>query len=146
VTGGGRVHYRQVVHGTLGAALELRQVPDLAHGHELGEPRGRRRQVLEHAAAAEQAGERVRAQLVAEPLLLGALRVHGHPGQAGGQLLLAVGGAGLPEHRREPLLRRDLAHDHPLPAPCRGQSEGGRDRGLADPALARNDHQTLVQQ
>ena len=55
-------------HGALGAALELREVPDLSHRHELGEARRRRGEVLEHAAA-RRAGRRASAtQLVAEPL------------------------------------------------------------------------------
>ena len=59
----------------VGAPLELRQVPDLAHRHQLGEAGRRRGQVLEDAAAAEHAGQRARLELVAQPLLLGALRV-----------------------------------------------------------------------
>ena len=146
VAGGGRVHDRQVVHGALGAPLQLGEVPDLAHRHQLGEAGRGRSQVLEDAAAAQHPRERPGLQLVAKPLLLGALGIHGHAEEARAQLLLVAVLAHLAEHRREALLVPDLAHHHPAAAARGGQPEGRGHRGPAHAALARYEHQALVEE
>ena len=134
----GRVDDREVVSGPAGARLELGEVPDLADRHQLGEPGRRRGQVLEQPAAAEHAGQRARLQLVAQPLLLGALGVDGRRG--------AARSCRQPPSMPPSRCCSATSHTHhALAAPRGGQPEGGRDGGLSDAALARHEDEPLVQ-
>jgi hypothetical protein len=117
-------------------ASTLGEIPDLAHRHELAEPGGRRGQVLEQPASTQHRGQRARLELVAEPFLLRLLGVDGLVVQPLRQPL---------EHAAEPLLLRHLAHHHALSTACGGQPEGGGHGRLPDPALARDEHEPLVQ-
>ena len=49
------------------------------------------------------------------------------------------------ERARHPLLARHLAHDGPSPPPRRRQPERGRHGGPPDAALARHEHEPLVE-
>jgi hypothetical protein len=114
------------------ARLELGEVPHLSDRHELGEPGGGRREVLEQRAPAEHPGQRPRLELIPEPLLLGPLRVHRNRRQVWDQL-------------RKARLLRHFAQHHALAAPRRGEPERGREGRLSGPALAGYEDEALVQ-
>jgi hypothetical protein len=127
---------RDVVSGLAGARLELGEVPDLAHRHELGQARRCCGEVLEQPAPAEESGQGARLELVAQPVLLRTIRIDGlemHPLRQG------------IEHAAEALLLGNLAHHGALALSRRRQPEGGRDGRLSDAALARHEDEPLVQ-
>ena len=124
----------------------LGEVPDLADGDQLGHAGRGRGEVAEQPAVPEQPGQRARPQLVAQPLVHGALGLHRHREQPGRQLDLLVAGLARAEQPGEPLLLGHLADHRAPPAPRADQAEGGGDGGLADPALAGHDDQAPVEQ
>jgi hypothetical protein len=145
VAGGRGVHDRQVEDRAARPALELCQVPHLPDRHQLAQPGRGGGEVLEQPAAAEHPRQRARLQLVAQPLLLRLLGIHRDREQAGRQLQLAVPHVTRAEDAGEALLLSHLAHDSALAAPRGSQAQGGCDGRLPDAALARHEHQPLVQ-
>ena len=114
VSGGRSVDDGQVVRPRAAhPSLELGQVPDLADRHELVDPGRGGGQVLEDAAAAEQAGQRRGLELIAQPLLLGLDRIDGDPVQPVGEPSLAVAERATAEQLGQALLLGHLGH-----APC----------------------------
>ena len=78
------------------------------------------------------ARQRARLQLVAEPLALGLLRVHGH-------------GRQLRHEPRHAVAAGHLAQHHALAVARRGEAERDRQGRLTGPSLARHDDEPLVQ-
>jgi hypothetical protein len=146
VAGGGRVDDRQIEHRAAGAAFQLGQVPYFADRDQLAQAGGRRREVLEQAAAAKDAGQHPGLQLVSQPLLLRALGLHRYGVQPRRQLPFPVTHARNPEQRGEALLLGDLAHHGSLPLARSQHAERGGDGRPPDATLARNDHEPPVEQ
>jgi hypothetical protein len=147
VAGGGRVHDHQVVaRGAARAALHLRELPDLAHRHQLAHARRRHGEVLEHARPGQHVGERLHPDLDAQVLLQRVLRVDRDRPQVVGDLDLAevrvlpVEGAG------DPVLVGDLGDDGPAALAGGHHAQRRGDRGLADAPLSGHEDQALVEE
>ena len=148
VPGGGRVDDDEVVGGRARrAAVELRELPELAHGEQLAQPGRRGGEEPEQTAAVQQPGGGGR-QLVAEVLLHRLLGVDGDVEQAGGELGLGravarVRGVEHPGHVRP---ARDLRDHRAAPAAGGLQTDRRGDRRLAHPALAGHDDEPVGEQ
>jgi hypothetical protein len=146
VTGRRRVDDDEVVRlGAGRAALGLGELPELAHRQQLAHARRRRGEVGEQAARREHLGERA-GELVGEVLLHRRLGVDADRVQALGERDLAerTGLAG--QRAADVVALGDLGDDRP-PAVARGdEAERGGDGGLADPALAGDEDEPLVEQ
>ena len=139
-----RVDDRDVEDGAARAALELGEIPDLAHRHELADSGRRGGQQLEDAAPAEQAGERPRAQLVAQPFLHGPLRIDRQAEEVAVEPHLVVVARALAEQAQQALLLSNLDHDRA----GRAWLPPGRARPRswsAGAALARDEHEPPVE-
>ena len=146
VAGGRRVHDREVEHRAAGAALELREVPDLAHRHELAHP---------GAAAVSSWKMRLPPSRPASVPDLSWWRSHSSMARRGGSTGRRGPAPARPpvarapshaEHRGQALLLGHLDHHRALARPRRRQAERGRDRGLSGAALAHHEHQPLVEE
>ena len=148
VAGRGRVDDDEVVGvGAGGAAVELGELPELADRQQLAHAGRGGGDHPEDAAADEDLGDRRRRELVAQVLVQRVLRVDGDVEQPGRDLRLRERlGARAVEGRRDVAAARDLGDDRALARTRGDEPEGGRDRRLADAALARHDDQPPVEE
>jgi len=138
------VHDHEVIwRGAARLSLELRQLPHLAHAEQLPHAgRGHRKRV-EQLARAEHLPERP--GLDRQVLLHRRLGVNRDRVQVARQLELREALALLREGPLDVLLAGQLGDDRAQSLACREQSERGRDGRLADPALAGDEQQPVIQ-
>ena len=137
VAGRRRVDDHQVVAARLlHLPVGLGELPDLADRHQLLQPWGGRRQVVEELRAHQQVAHRPHLQLKQQVLAQRLVGVDRDRPQVGGDLDLVEADLALLEDPRGGLLGGDLADDRPLAARGGRQSQGQGDRRLADAALS----------
>ena len=148
VPGGGRVDDHEVVgRRARGAAVELRELPELADGEQLAQPRRRRREEPEQAAAAQQpGGGATAAGRAGTPPSPARGRRRRGTGRARLGLRRAVAGVRCVEHPGDIGAPRDLGHHGPAPAARGLQPDRRRDRRLAHAALPGDDDEAVGEQ
>ena len=129
----------------LDAAVELRQLPDLADGHQLAKARRRSGEVGEDPVLEHQVVDGLHLDLQQQVLLERALGIDREREEVGCDLGLVVADPLALEEARHPLLLRDLADDRPLALARGGHPERGRDGRFADAALAGEEDDALVE-
>ena len=150
VAAGREVDDHEVVGaGARGAPAQLRQLPDLAHRHELAQAGCGRGEVLEDPVLEQQRVERPRPDLEPQVLLESVLRIDRDRGQAGRELRLLeadLARRGGVDQARQARLARDLAQDRPLAPAGGGEAERGGHGRLANAPLPRDEGEPLVEQ